>query len=98
MKRFAQLLALRYDMARTRHSYYRDLRLLHEHFQSDPAGLTEEHLRDYILHVKTSNPGSQRRSVKRRPQPGSFSWISWSTGNGRCSHKSGQKNTGNCLP
>ncbi len=34
MKRFAQLLALRYDMARTRHSYYRDLRLLHEHFQS----------------------------------------------------------------
>jgi integrase len=53
MKRFAQLLALRYDMARTRHSYYRDLRLLHEHYQCDPAALTEEQFRDYILHVKT---------------------------------------------
>ena len=53
MKRFAQLLALRYDMVRTRHCYYRDLRLIHEHFQSDPARITEEQLRDYILHVKT---------------------------------------------
>ena len=53
MKRFAQLLALRYDMIRTRHSYYRDLRLLHEHYGSDPAALTEEQLREYILHVKT---------------------------------------------
>ncbi len=53
MKHFARLLALRYDMARTRHSYYRDLRLVHEPFQSEPAGLTGEHLRDYILHVKT---------------------------------------------
>ena len=32
MRRFAQLLALRFDMVRTRHSYYRDLRLLHEHY------------------------------------------------------------------
>jgi hypothetical protein len=53
MKRFAQLLALRYDMARTRHAYYRDLRLIHEHYQCDPATLTEAQLRDYILHVKT---------------------------------------------
>jgi hypothetical protein len=53
MRRFAQLLALRFDMVRTRHSYYRDMRLLHEHFQSDPALLTEEQLRDYILHVRT---------------------------------------------
>src|SRR5688572_24951407 len=52
MRRFAELLALRFDMVRTRHSYYRDLRLLHEHFQSDPAALTEEQLRDYILHVR----------------------------------------------
>jgi len=53
MKRFAQLLALRYDMVRTRHSYYRSLRLIHEHCQCDPAVLTQAQLRDYILHVKT---------------------------------------------
>ena len=53
MRRFAQLLALRYDTARTRHSYYRALRLLHGHFGADPATLNEDHLRDYILHVKT---------------------------------------------
>ncbi len=53
MKRFAQLLALRYDMVRTRHSYYRSMRLVHEHLQCDPAVLTQEQLRDYILHVKT---------------------------------------------
>jgi Phage integrase, N-terminal SAM-like domain len=53
MRRFAQLLALRFDMVRTRHSYYRDLRLIHQHYQCDPAALTEERLRDYILHVRT---------------------------------------------
>ncbi len=53
MKRFAELLALRYDAPRTRHSYYRDLRLIQEHFDTDPAGLSEAQFRDYILHVKT---------------------------------------------
>ncbi len=53
MKRFAEFLALRYDTPRTRHSYYRDLRLIAEHCEADPAALTEEQLRDYILHVKT---------------------------------------------
>ena len=52
MGRFAQTLALRYDANRTRHSYYRQLRLLHEHFALDPALLTETHLRDYFLFVK----------------------------------------------
>ncbi len=52
MGRFAQALALRYDANRTRHSYYRQLRLLHEHFAQDPALLTETHLRDYFLFVK----------------------------------------------
>ena len=52
MGRFAQALALRYDANRTRHSYYRQLRLLHEHFALDPALLTETHLRDYFLFVK----------------------------------------------
>src|ERR1035437_3865078 len=52
MKRFADLLALRYDMPRTRHSYYRQIGLILKHFDADPATLTEEQLRDYILHVK----------------------------------------------
>lgn len=53
MRRYAELLALRHDSARTRHSYYRAMRLLHEHFATDPATLGEDQFRDYILHVKT---------------------------------------------
>lgn len=53
MRRYAELLALRHDSPRTRQSYYRAMRLVHEHFQADPATLGEDQLRDYILHVKT---------------------------------------------
>lgn len=53
MKRFAELLALRYDQARTRHAYYRQLRLIAEHAAADPATLSEARVRDYFLHVKT---------------------------------------------
>lgn len=53
MRSFAEFLVLRFDTPRTRHSYYRQIRLLHEFCQSDPAGITEERFRDYILHVKT---------------------------------------------
>ncbi len=52
MARFAQFLALRYDANRTRHAYYRQLRLIHEYFHTDPATLTEAQLRDYFLMVK----------------------------------------------
>ena len=52
MARFAQTLALRYDANRTRHAYYRQLRLLHEHFDCDPALLIEAQVRDYFLFVK----------------------------------------------
>ncbi len=52
MARFADLLALRYDANRTRHSYYRQIRLIHVHYESDPALLSEAQLRDYFLHVK----------------------------------------------
>ena len=52
MARFADLLALRYDANRTRHAYYRQVRLLHEHFAGDPATLSEAQLRDWFLHVK----------------------------------------------
>lgn len=53
MLRFARHLALHFDAPRTRHSYYRQMRLVHEFCQVDPAAITEEMLRDYILHVKT---------------------------------------------
>lgn len=53
MRRFAEHLALGRTMPRTRHSYYRSLRLIQEHFDSDPAKLTENQFRDYILYVKT---------------------------------------------
>ena len=53
MADFARLLTLRYDANRTRHAYYRDMRLLHEHYGCDPATLGEDQLRDYLLYVKT---------------------------------------------
>ena len=52
MARFANHLALGYDANRTRHSYYRQLRLVHQHFGCDPATITEAQLRDYFLFVK----------------------------------------------
>lgn len=52
MAQFADFLALGYDANRTRCAYYRALRLIHEHFSSDPATLTEAQLRDYFLFVK----------------------------------------------
>ena len=48
MAQYAELLALRFDAKRTRHAYYRAMRVLHEHFQCDPATLEETHLRDYL--------------------------------------------------
>lgn len=53
MRRYAELLALRHDCLRTRYSYYRAMRLLHEHYGMDPEALGEGHFRDYILFVKT---------------------------------------------
>ncbi len=53
MRRYCELLALRHDSVRTRHSYYRHLRLIMEHFDTDPGTLGEEQLRNYLLHVKT---------------------------------------------
>jgi Phage integrase, N-terminal SAM-like domain len=66
MARFAQALALRYDANRTRHAYYRQLRLLHKHCATDPAQLTEAHLRDYFLFIKLKKhwkPKSIRQAV-----------------------------------
>ena len=66
MERYAQLLALRYDQVRTRHAYYRHMRLIHEHFGCDPASLCEERMREYLLHVKMVKfwkPKTLRQSV-----------------------------------
>jgi integrase/recombinase XerD len=52
LARFADLLALHYDANRTRHAYYRQVRLIHEHFAGDPVHLTEAQLREYFLFVK----------------------------------------------
>ena len=52
MGEYAASLALRHDANRTCHAYYRQVRLIHEHFECDPATLTEEQLRDYFLFVK----------------------------------------------
>lgn len=53
MKQFAEFLTLRFDTSRTRHSYYRQMRLVHEFCACDPSNITEELYRNYILHVKT---------------------------------------------
>jgi integrase/recombinase XerD len=53
MKRFAELLVLRFNTPRTRHSYYRQMRLVHEFCATDPADITEQQFRDYVLHIKT---------------------------------------------
>ncbi len=52
LARFADVLALRYDANRPRPAYYRQVRLIHEHFGADPSMLTEDQLRDYFLMVK----------------------------------------------
>jgi integrase/recombinase XerD len=52
MAQFADRLALGYDANRTRHAYYRQVRLIHQHFGCDPATITEAQLRDYFLFVK----------------------------------------------
>jgi len=64
MAEFAARLALRTDAVRTRQSYYRDIRLLHEHFGCDPGGITETQFRDYILHAKTVK-GWRPKTIRR---------------------------------
>jgi len=52
MHEFAKLLSLRYDANRTRYSYYRAIRLIHDYFDCDPATLCEAQVRDYFLYAK----------------------------------------------
>ena len=86
MARFAKALALRYDANRTRHSYYRQLRLIHEHFACDPAQLSEPQLRDYFLFIKLKKqwkPKSIRQALAACRQffvdlLGHADWKVWS--------------------
>ncbi len=66
LKRFAELLALRYDHTRTRQSYYRQLRVLADHVATDPATLSETQIREFFLHLKTERewkPKTMRQSA-----------------------------------
>ena len=42
MKRFVNMLDPRFHTPRTCHSYYRQMRLVHEHCETDPESITEE--------------------------------------------------------
>ena len=64
MAEFAKRLALRTDTNRTCYSYYRNMRLIHEHCGFDPELITQEQLRDYILHVKTVK-GWRPRTIRQ---------------------------------
>ena len=64
MARFAQLLAVHYDANRTRHAYYRQLRLLHEHVGADPQSFTEHQLFQYFVFVKTEK-NWQPKSIRQ---------------------------------
>lgn len=66
MARYAQFLALRHSCTRTRHAYYRQLRLLQEHFLCDPKLLSEDQMREYLLFLKLEKgwkPNSIRQGV-----------------------------------
>ena len=64
MRRYAELLALRYTNLRTRQGYYRQMRLVMEYCDADPETLTEDQLRDYLLYARTEKqwaPQSMRQ-------------------------------------
>jgi len=65
LRDYAQLLALRYDQSRTRHSYYRQLRLLSDHFDCDPATLAESQVRDSLIRSHPlAHPGGASRCAR----------------------------------
>lgn len=52
MRLFAEHLKLKDLRTRSCISYYRDMRLLHEHFGKNPKYLTQKQVRSYIVHIK----------------------------------------------
>lgn len=66
MKAFAQHLALKDVRLRTVQSYYRQIRLLAEHFGRDPKRLAQRDIRVYIVHLKEARgwaPASLRQGI-----------------------------------
>ena len=45
------------------------MRVLHEHFQCDPATLEETHLRDYLLHIKLDKHWKPKTIRQTLPPP-----------------------------
>ena len=58
MSQFADFLALRYDANRTRHAYYRQIRLIHEHVATDPVAITEAQAPASSMSLKTLSPSA----------------------------------------
>ncbi|MFP4203528.1 MAG: tyrosine-type recombinase/integrase [Opitutales bacterium] len=52
MQRFASHLELQDFRARTIHGYYRQMRLIADHFWQDPARLSDQELRDYYVYTR----------------------------------------------
>jgi len=66
MEAFAQHLALKDVRLRTVQSYYRQMRLVAEHFGRDPKRLAQKSVRSYILHLKEDRgwaPSSLRQGI-----------------------------------
>lgn len=66
MKAFSQHLVLKDVRLRTLQSYYRQMRLVSEHFRRDPKGLSQKSIRSYILHLKEGKgwcPSSIRQGI-----------------------------------
>jgi len=74
MDRFAKVLALHYDANRTLHCYYRQWRLIHEHFETDPDLLTQDQLRDYFLFVKLEKHWKPK-SIRQALAAARLSWV-----------------------
>lgn len=63
---YARFLGINKKSPRSRHAYYRQVRKLMEHFDADPATLTEDQVRDYFLFLileKHWQPASVRQAV-----------------------------------
>ena len=66
MEDFAQHAALKDVRLRTLQSYYRQMRLVADHFGRDPKRLTQKDIRSYILHLKEVKqwcPSSIRQGI-----------------------------------
>ena len=66
MEAFAQHLALKDVRLRTVQSYYRQMRLVCDHFGRDPKRLSQKSIRSYILHLKEGkgwSPSTIRQGI-----------------------------------